>query len=128
MPSSIFYMEDIFHQHIKVFRNPQHKLGRWGAVSTFYPADSFGAVSDSSGKVILVNATLFPDFSDIIGNRHKNPFFSMLQPLQRERLMKNVCCGLSSRAIAKQEGVYYSSVDKSIAAAKKNFIKFYENL
>ena len=37
-------------------------------------------------------------------------------------------CGLSSRAIAKQEGVYYSSVDKSIAAAKKNFIKFYENL
>ena len=75
MPSSIFYMEDIFHQHIKVFRNPQHKLGRWGAVSTFYPADSFGAVSDSSGKVILVNATLFPDFSDIIGNRHKNPFF-----------------------------------------------------
>ena len=31
---------------------------------------------------------------------------SMLQPLQRERLMKNVCCGLSSRAIAKQEGVY----------------------
>ncbi|WP_279306343.1 hypothetical protein [Mediterraneibacter faecis] len=42
--------------------------------------------------------------------------------------MKNVCCGLSSRAIAKQEGVYYSSVDKSIAAAKKNFIKFYENL
>lgn len=53
---------------------------------------------------------------------------SMLQPLQRERLMKNVCCGLSSRAIAKQEGVYYSSVDKSIAAAKKNFIKFYKNL
>lgn len=53
---------------------------------------------------------------------------SMLQSLQRERLMKNVCCGLSSRAIAKQEGVYYSSVDKSIAAAKKNFIKFYENL
>ena len=50
---------------------------------------------------------------------------SMLQPLQRERLMKNVCCGLSSRAIAKQEGVYYSSVDKSIAAAKKNFIKLY---
>ena len=57
-----------------------------------------------------------------------NVTITMLQPLQRERLMKNVCCGLSSRAIAKQEGVYYSSVDKSIAAAKKNFIKFYENL
>ena len=49
---------------------------------------------------------------------------SMLQPLQRERLMKNVCCGLSSRAIAKQEGVYYSSVDKSIAAAKKTLSNF----
>ena len=65
-------MEDIFHQHIKVFWNPKHKLGGGGAVPTLYPADSFGAVSDSSGKVILVNATLF---SDIIGNRHKNPFF-----------------------------------------------------
>ena len=26
------------------------------------------------------------------------------------------------------EGVYYSVVDKSIAAARKNFKKFYENL
>ena len=61
------------HQHIKVFRYPQHKFGRWGAVPTLYPADSFGAVSDSSGKVILVNATLFADFFDIVDNRHKNP-------------------------------------------------------
>ena len=72
---SIFYMEDIFHQHIKVHWYSQHKFGRWSTVPTFYPADSFGAVSDSSGKVILVNATLLSDFSDIIGNRHKNPFF-----------------------------------------------------
>ena len=69
-------MEDIFHQHIKVLWYSQHKFGRWGAVPTLYPADSFGAVSDSSGKVILVNATLLSDFSDIIGNRHKNPFFT----------------------------------------------------
>ena len=75
MVGPIFHMEYIFHQHIKVFWYPQHKFGRWGAVSTLYPADSFGAVSNSRGKVILVNATLFPDFSDIIGNRHKNPFF-----------------------------------------------------
>ena len=46
-----------------------------GSCPTFYPTDSFGAVSNSSGKIILVNATLLPDFSDIIGNRHKNPFF-----------------------------------------------------
>ena len=56
---------------------PRSMMGidSWGTVPTFYPADSFCAVSDSSGKVILVNATLLPDFSDIIGNRHKNPFF-----------------------------------------------------
>ena len=35
---------------------------------------------------------------------------------------------MSSRKIAKEEGVYYSVVDKSIAAARKNFKKFYENL
>lgn len=53
---------------------------------------------------------------------------AMLQPIQRERLLKNIIRGLSSREIAKEEGVNYSSVDKSIAAAKKNFKKFYENL
>ena len=53
---------------------------------------------------------------------------AMLQPIQRERLLKNIIRGLSSREIAKEEGVNYSSVDKSIAAAKKNFKKFYVNL
>ena len=53
---------------------------------------------------------------------------AMLQPIQRKRLLKNVIRGLSSREIAKEEGVNYSSVDKSIAAAKKNFKKFFENL
>lgn len=53
---------------------------------------------------------------------------AMLKPLQRERLLKNILQGLNSREIAKEEGVNYSSVDKSIAAAKKNFKKFYENL
>lgn len=53
---------------------------------------------------------------------------SMLQPVQRERLLKSVLFGISSRKIAKEEGINYSSVDKSIAAAIKNFKKFYENL
>ena len=53
---------------------------------------------------------------------------SMLQPVQRERLLKSVLLGISSRKIAKEEGVNYSSVDKSIAAAIKNFKKFFENL
>ena len=53
---------------------------------------------------------------------------SMLQPVQRERLLKSVLLGISSRKIAKEEEINYSSVDKSIAAAIKNFKKFYENL
>ena len=51
---------------------------------------------------------------------------SMLQPVQRERLLKSVLLGISSRKIAKEEGINYSSVDKSIAAAIKisrNFMK-----
>lgn len=40
-----------------------------------YPESEVWCCTFSSGKVILVNASLFPDFSDIIGNRHKNPFF-----------------------------------------------------
>ena len=90
-------------------------------------------------KVLLIDADPQGDLTTCLGwqdtdglrqceIRKARIALSMLQPLQRERLVKNVCCGLSSRAIAKQEGVYYSSVDKSIAAAKKNFIKFYENL
>ena len=60
----------VFHVFCQVRR-----YTTWGAVPTLYPADSFGAVSNSSGKVILVNASLFTYFSYIIGNRHKNPFF-----------------------------------------------------
>ncbi len=52
----------------------------------------------------------------------------MLKPVQRERMIKAILLGMSSRKIAKEEGVYYSVVDKSIAAARKNFKKFYENL
>ena len=52
----------------------------------------------------------------------------MLKPVQRERLIKAILLGMSSRKIAKEEGVYYSVVDKSIAAAIKNFKKFYDNL
>lgn len=53
---------------------------------------------------------------------------AMLKPIQRERLIKEIICGQSSRKIANDEGVNYSTVDKSLAAAKKNFKKIYENL
>lgn len=53
---------------------------------------------------------------------------AIMKPVQKERLCKVVLLGLSSRKIAQEEGVNYSVVDKSIAAARKNFKKFYENL
>ena len=37
---------------------------------------------------------------------------SLMKPIQRDRLIKNVVRGLSSRKIAKEEGVNYSTVDK----------------
>lgn len=52
----------------------------------------------------------------------------MMKRIQKERLCKVVLLGLSSRKIAQEEGVNYSAVDKSIAAAIKNFKKYYENL
>ena len=52
----------------------------------------------------------------------------MMKPIQKERLCKVVLLGLSSRKIAQEEGVNYSAVNKSIAAAIKNFKKYYENL
>jgi DNA-directed RNA polymerase specialized sigma24 family protein len=53
---------------------------------------------------------------------------ALMKPIQRDRLIKNVVRGLSSRRIAKEEGVNYSTVDKSIKAAKKNFRRIFEKL
>ena len=53
---------------------------------------------------------------------------NLLKQKQRDRLIKVVLLGMSSRKIAKEEGVNYSVVDKSIAAAKKNFKRIYETL
>lgn len=53
---------------------------------------------------------------------------SMLQPIQKQRLLKHIIEGKTVREIAREEGTYHSSVTKSINAAIKNFKKFYENL
>lgn len=47
-----------------------------------------------------------------------------LDETQRRRFIKKYLYGFSSRQIAKEEGVNYSSVDKSINAAKENLKKF----
>lgn len=46
-----------------------------------------------------------------------------LNPVQRQRLIKHFFGEMSSRAIAEEEGVNYSAVDKSIVAALKNLKK-----
>lgn len=53
---------------------------------------------------------------------------AMLQPIQKQRLLKFVIEGKSYCEIAREEGTYHSSVTKSISAAIKNFKKLYENL
>lgn len=53
---------------------------------------------------------------------------SMLQPIQKQRLLKHIVEGKTVREIAREEGTYHSSVIKSINAAIKNFKKFYGNL
>ncbi|MFR6065066.1 MAG: sigma factor-like helix-turn-helix DNA-binding protein [Eubacterium sp.] len=47
-----------------------------------------------------------------------------LKPIQKERLIKYYFEGKSSRQIAKEEGVNYSKVEKSINVALKNLKKF----
>lgn len=63
----------------------------------------------------------------------------MLKPVQRERLIKAILLGMSSRKIAKEEGVYYSVVDmyetfvrnqigsKTVSSLKKTDIKRFYN-
>ena len=53
---------------------------------------------------------------------------SMLQPIQKQRLLKHIIEGKTVCEIAREEGTYHSSITKSINAAIKNFKKFYENL
>lgn len=63
----------------------------------------------------------------------------MLKPVQRERLIKAILLGMSSRKIAKEEGVYYSVVDmyetfvrhqigsKTVSSLRKTDIKRFYN-
>ena len=68
----------------------------------------------------------FPVYMDVFKKRRHRK--TVVEYWDSERLIKAILLGMSSRKIAKEEGVYYSVVDKSIAAARKNFKKFYENL
>ena len=56
----------------------QHKLSGGGTFTPFYSPDSFGAVSGSFSKVILVDAALLTDFFDIVDIAIKISFFQIL--------------------------------------------------
>ena len=53
-------------------------------------------------------------------NKKVRAAIMQLKPIQKRRLIKHFYKGMSSREIAKEEGVNYSAVDKSIAAAINN--------
>lgn len=72
---SFLYTKYIFNQHIKILRNPEHKFSGRGTFPTLYTPNGFCAVSGSFSEVILMNASLLPDFFYIIYNSHNNTFF-----------------------------------------------------
>lgn len=65
-----------------------------------------------------------PDCVDkVISNEESQNLWSAIKKLpliQQQRVIKHFFDGKSSRTIAKEEGVYYSAVDKSLRAAIKN--------
>ena len=74
-----------------------------GCYPTFYPTDSFGAVSDSSGKVILVNATLFTDFSAIIIEEQKNGYEQVKYTWKNARPAKHEILVGKNKWVSKKE-------------------------
>lgn len=71
----------------------------------------------------IATNTLEDDFLYLEEVEELRKAIQQLKPIQRERLVKYFFQGKSSREIAKEEGVNYSKVDKSIAAAIKNLKK-----
>lgn len=59
----------------------------------------------------------------ILDNRRLMEALEQLTPTQKRRIMAHYFEGKSSRVIAKEEGVNYSKVDKSIKAALKKLLK-----
>lgn len=74
----------------------------------------------------LIEDSLDTAIDRIIEVRNLRSAIAKLNPKQRERIIKYFFYGISTRKIAKQEGVSYSAVDKTIACAikkLKNFLK-----
>ena len=72
----------------------------------------------------LVEDTIEEDVFNSIEIHKLKEAIKKLNQKQKERLIKFFFDGKSTRTIAKEEGVAYSAVDKSIANALKNLKKF----
>ncbi|MBQ2971005.1 MAG: sigma-70 family RNA polymerase sigma factor [Ruminococcus sp.] len=72
----------------------------------------------------LIENGLEIDVDKIIDAQNLRKAIANLKPKQRERLIKYFFYGISSRRIARQEGVSYSAIDKTIAGALKKLRKF----
>jgi len=72
----------------------------------------------------LVEDTIEEDVFNSIEIHKLKEAIKKLNQKQKERLIKFFFDGKSTRTIAKEEGVAYSAVDKSIASALKNLKKF----
>ena len=72
----------------------------------------------------LVEDTIEDDVFNSIEIYKLKEAIKKLNQKQKERLVKFFFDGKSTRTIAKEEEVAYSAVDKPIASALKNLIKF----
>lgn len=98
--------------------------------------DIFGY--DEGISEIFHNEIATPDYwqeqDEIEARKHREALLDLLDKAlhtltftQRRRLYAHLVEGKSSRTIAKEEGVNYSKVDKSIAAGIKKITKFFKN-
>ena len=98
--------------------------------------DIFGY--DEGISEIFHNEIATPDYwqeqDEIETRKHREALLDLLDKAlhtltstQRRRLYAHLVEGKSSRTIAKEEGVNYSKVDKSIAAGIKKITKFFKN-
>lgn len=74
----------------------------------------------------LIKASLEIDAEKVMDAQALRSAIAELRPKQRERIIKYFFYGISTRKIAKQEGVSYSAVDKTIASALKKLKKILE--
>ena len=98
--------------------------------------DAFGY--DEGMSEIFHNEIAAPDYwqeqEELEARKQREALLALLDKAldtltstQRKRLYAHLVEGKSSRTIAKEEGVNYSKVDKSITAGIKKITKFFEN-